>query len=171
MGEQGSLPASSSNPSFITIPTIADIQGKQIIGELDWPIAGAGANDIDEDGLFGTYRIHEDKTMHEGIDIPADKDTFVDAAKEGEVIFAGSLNAFGNLVIVRHGDGTETYYAHLTSFSVVVGDQVQQGQSIGGVGNTAYGKWADLYMEDHLHFEYWVNGKPVDPLPYLLPGQ
>ena len=95
----------------------------------------------------------------------------VDAAKDGEVIFAGPQGAYGNLVRVRHLDGTETYYAHLNSFRVEVGDQVKQGQSIGGVGNTAYGEWADPYMEDHLHFEYWIDGKPVDPLTYLLPGQ
>lgn len=142
-----------------------------MIGELYWPIAGAGEADIDEDGLFGSYRIHEDKTMHEGIDIGAAKNTSVDAAKEGEVIFAEPQGAYGNLVIVRHADGTETYYAHLNSFGVVAGDQVKQGQSIGGVGNTAYGELADPYMEDHLHFEYWVNGEPVDPLTYLLPGQ
>ncbi|MCX5973217.1 MAG: M23 family metallopeptidase [Coprothermobacterota bacterium] len=152
-------------------PTIADTQGQQIISELVWPISGAGEADIDEDGLFGTYRIHEDKTMHEGIDIDAAKDTSVDAVKEGEIIFAGPQGAYGNLVIVKHADGTETYYAHLNSFSVLVGDQVQQGQSIGCVGNTAYGEWVESYMEDHLHFGYLVNGKPVDPLPYLLPGQ
>jgi murein DD-endopeptidase MepM/ murein hydrolase activator NlpD len=139
--------------------------------ELYWPIAGAGEADIDEAGLFGSYRIHEDKTMHEGIDIGADKDTSVNAARDGEVIFAGPQGAYGNLVIVSHADGIETYYAHLNSYSVVVGDQVQQGQSIGGVGNTDYGEWADPDMEDHLHFEYWVNGKPVNPLTNLLPGK
>jgi murein DD-endopeptidase MepM/ murein hydrolase activator NlpD len=168
---QGSPRTSSPNPSSTPIPTTTDAEGKQMINKLYWPFAGAGEEDIDEDGLFGSYRIHEDKTMHEGIDIGAVKNTPVDAAKDGEVIFAGPQGAYGKLVIVRHADGTETYYAHLNSYSVVVGDQVQQGQSIGGVGNTAYGEWADSFMEDHLHFEYWVNGEPVDPLVYLSTGQ
>jgi murein DD-endopeptidase MepM/ murein hydrolase activator NlpD len=171
VSNQGSHPTDFPNPSSTPTPTTTDTKGELVIGELDWPIAGAGETDIDEDGLFGYYRIHEDGTMHEGIDIGADKDTPVNAAKNGEVIFAGPRDAYGNLVIVRHADGTETYYAHLNSYSVVVGGQLQQGQRIGGVGNTAYGEWADPYMEDHLHFEYWVNGEPVDPLIYLLSGQ
>ncbi len=171
VSNQGSHPTGFPNPSSAPTTTTTDNKGELVIGELDWPIAGAGEDDIDEDGLFGTYRSHEDRTMHEGIDIGADKDTPVNAAKDGEVIFAGPRDAYGNLVIVKHMDGIETYYAHLNSYSVVVGDQVQQGQTIGGVGNTAYGEWADPYMEDHLHFEYWVNGKAVDPLIYLSTGQ
>lgn len=161
----------SPNPSSTPTPTTTDTKGELVISKLHWPIAGAGEADIDEDGLFGYYRNHEDGTMHEGIDIGAAKNTSVDAAKDGVVVFAGPQGAYGNLVIVRHADGTETYYAHLNSYSIVMGDQLQQGQSIGGVGNTAYGEWADPYMEDHLHFEYWVNGEPVDPLIYLLSGQ
>lgn len=171
VGNPGSPPTSSPSPSSTLIPITVNTKGKLVISEIYWPIAGAGEADIEEDGLFGTYRSHEDETMHEGIDIDAAKNTSVDAAKEGEVIFTGPQGAYGNLVIVRHADGTETYYAHLNSYSVVVGDQVKQGQSIGGVGNTAYGEWAEPNMEDHLHFEYWVNGEPVDPLTYLLPGQ
>ena len=164
-------PSSSPNASSPTTPITAtnNTKRKLLIGELFWPIAGAGVVDIEDDGFFGTYRSHEDGTMHEGIDIGAVKDASVGAAKDGEVVFAGPQGAYGNLVIVRHGDGTETYYAHLNRFGVVVGDQVKQGQGIGGVGNTTYGEWADPYMLEHLHFEYWVNGKPVDPLTYLSP--
>lgn len=164
--------SSPNNPSLTTpIPASTNTKRKLVIGELFWPIVGAGVVDIEDDGLFGTYRSHEDGTMHEGIDIGAAKDSSVGAAKDGEVVFAEPQGAYGNLVIVKHADGTETYYAHLNTIEVVVGDQVKQGQGIGSVGNTTYGEWTDPYMLEHLHFEYWVNGKPVDPLTYLLPEQ
>lgn len=95
--------------------------------------------------------------MHNGIDISGVKDKTIMAADSGTVTFAGWKNSFGNLVIIDHGGGVETYYAHLSSISVKKGQKVAQGQKIGVMGTT--GRSTGV----HLHFEIRVNGKPTDP--------
>lgn len=77
-GNQGLPSTSPPNPSSTTTPTTASTKGNLVISGLSWPIAGVGVDEIDEDGLFGTYRSHEDGTLHEGIDIIASKDASVD---------------------------------------------------------------------------------------------
>lgn len=98
--------------------------------------------------------------MHEGIDIAAGYGTPIRAAASGNVIYAGWMGGYGNLIIIDHGNGLATAYAHQSSF-VVGGGAVSQGQTIGYVGCTGHCFGA------HLHFEVRVNGSPVDPLGYL----
>ena len=97
--------------------------------------------------------------MHEGIDIAAPTGTPIRAAGSGSVIYSGWMGGYGNLVIVDHGGGLATAYAHLSSFAA--GGYVAQGQTIGYVGCTGH------CFGPHLHFEVRVNGSPVDPLGYL----
>jgi murein DD-endopeptidase MepM/ murein hydrolase activator NlpD len=99
--------------------------------------------------------------MHEGIDIAASSGTPILAAASGTVIHAGWLGGYGNLVVVDHGDGLATAYAHASSILVGVGQRVSQGQTVSLVGSTGNSSGP------HLHFEVRVNGTAVDPLGYL----
>ena len=79
----------------------------------------------------------------------------------GTVIHAGCLGGYGNLVVVDHGDGLATAYAHASAILVAVGQQVSQGDELSLVGSTGNS------TGPHLHFEVRVNGSAVDPLLYL----
>ena len=97
--------------------------------------------------------------MHEGIDIAASYGIPVVAAAGGTVVTAGWMGGYGNLVVIDHGGGLSTAYAHLSS--VAAGGSVAQGQVIGYNGCTG------SCTGPHVHFEVRVNGSPVDPLGYL----
>ena len=99
--------------------------------------------------------------MHQGIDIAASVGTPIRAAATGTAIYAGWLGGYGNLVVLDHGNGLATAYAHASSIFVAVGQQVSQGQTVSLVGTTGHS------TGPHLHFEVRVNGVAVDPLPYL----
>jgi len=99
--------------------------------------------------------------MHEGVDIGASAGAPIVAAAGGRVVYASWMGGYGNLVVVDHGGGLATAYAHQSSFAVTGGQSVGQGQTVGYVGCTGHCFGA------HLHFEVRVNGSPVDPLGYL----
>jgi murein DD-endopeptidase MepM/ murein hydrolase activator NlpD len=99
--------------------------------------------------------------MHEGIDIAAGYGTPIVAAASGTVIAAGWEGGYGNLIVIDHGNGLATAYAHQSSFAVGYGAHVSQGQTVGYVGCTGH------CYGPHLHFEVRVNGAAVDPLGYL----
>jgi murein DD-endopeptidase MepM/ murein hydrolase activator NlpD len=98
--------------------------------------------------------------MHEGIDIAAGYGTPIRASAAGNVIYAGWMGGYGNLIIIDHGGGIATAYGHQSSFAVG-GGSVSQGQVVGYVGCTGH------CFGPHLHFEVRVNGAAVDPLGYL----
>jgi len=98
--------------------------------------------------------------MHTGVDIAVGYGTPIHAAASGSVIFAGWMGGYGNFVIVDHGGGLSTAYAHQSSIAVG-GGTVSQGQVLGYVGCTGH------CFGPHLHFEVRINGSPVDPLGYL----
>jgi murein DD-endopeptidase MepM/ murein hydrolase activator NlpD len=98
--------------------------------------------------------------MHEGIDIAAGYGSPIRASASGNVIYAGWMGGYGNLIIIDHGSGLATAYAHQSSFAVG-GGSVAQGQTIGYVGCTGH------CYGPHLHFEVRLNGGAVDPLGYL----
>jgi murein DD-endopeptidase MepM/ murein hydrolase activator NlpD len=99
--------------------------------------------------------------MHEGIDIAASSGTPIHAAAAGTVIHAGWLGGYGNLVVLDHGDGLSTAYAHASAILVGLGQRVSQGETLSLVGSTGNSSGP------HLHFEVRVNGSAVDPLFYL----
>ena len=99
--------------------------------------------------------------MHEGVDIAAPTGAPVVASASGQVIYASWMSGYGNLVVVDHGGGLATAYAHLSAYGAGFGQSVAQGQTIGYVGCTGH------CFGSHLHFEVRVNGSPVDPLGYL----
>lgn len=98
---------------------------------------------------------------HSGIDITAPKRTPITAAAPGEVVLVEWLGSCGNLVIIDHGYGYSTYYAHLSGFAVEAGTIVERGQVIGYMGKT--GQTTGV----HLHFEVRIGDVPVDPVNYL----
>jgi len=100
-----------------------------------------------------------DGTMdfHTGLDLGAHAGAAVKAAGGGKVVRASDAGGYGNLVIIDHGHGLETRYAHLQGFSVKVGDVVNAGDVVGQVGATG------RVTGPHLHFEVRRDGQPVDP--------
>jgi peptidoglycan hydrolase-like protein with peptidoglycan-binding domain len=99
--------------------------------------------------------------FHEGIDLPAATGTPVGAAGEGVVTFADWNDGFGKLVVVAHGSGVVTLYAHLSRISVAPGTRLAAGDVVGRVGTTGHS------TGPHLHFEVHVRGAAVDPLSAL----
>ena len=82
----------------------------------------------------------------------------------GTIVWAGPRNGYGNAVVIDHGSGVATLYAHQSSIAVSVGQSVGRGDVIGYVGQTGLAAGA------HLHFEVRVGGKTYDPLAYVRPG-
>jgi murein DD-endopeptidase MepM/ murein hydrolase activator NlpD len=99
--------------------------------------------------------------LHPGIDIGVPIGTPIHAAKSGTVIYASWMSGYGYFVIIDHGGGFSTAYAHQSRLAVSVGEQVAQGQVIGYSGNTGES------TGPHLHFETRVNGVPENPLNFL----
>lgn len=99
---------------------------------------------------------------HEGIDISAPAGQPVVAPADGLVIQAGEMGGYGNTILVTHGFGITTRYGHLSRIGVKPGQRVRRGETIGRVGSTGRS------TGDHLHYEVHVDGKPVNPIAYLL---
>jgi murein DD-endopeptidase MepM/ murein hydrolase activator NlpD len=111
---------------------------------------------------YGPRVGHDGTThMHQGLDMAAQTGTPVAAAAGGTVTHAGPEGDYGNLVTVRHANGYETRYAHLSGIGVAVGDAVQAGQPLGTVGSTG------LSDAPHLHFEVRRDGEAIDPAQLL----
>jgi murein DD-endopeptidase MepM/ murein hydrolase activator NlpD len=101
-----------------------------------------------------------DTQVHYGFDLASTKQSPVPAANAGQVAFVGPLTIYGNTVIVDHGLGLQTLYAHLSTIEVKAGDAVAKGQSLGRTGTTG------LATGDHLHFEVLVSGVSVTPIEW-----
>lgn len=130
-------------------------RGTKVVGEgtgmFAWPVSGATIT-----SSFGERW----GRVHKGIDLVSGNRT-IKAADAGTVTFAGVQSGYGNVVIVDHKNGYVTYYGHLSSISVSVGQQLEQGGKIGIMGNTGRSTGT------HLHFEIRKNGTAVNPLKYL----
>lgn len=114
---------------------------------------------------FG-YRIHpisKVRKLHAGTDFAAPKGTKVLAAGSGIVITAKEWGGYGNAIMIDHGNGKWTLYAHLSRIRVKEGDEVKAGQHIGDVGSTG------VSTGPHLHYEVRINSEPVDPMKHTLP--
>jgi murein DD-endopeptidase MepM/ murein hydrolase activator NlpD len=101
--------------------------------------------------------------FHEGVDFSAPPGTEIYTTGDGVVIASDrSKTGYGNQVIIDHGFGYKTMYAHLQSFKVRAGERVKRGQVIGTVGSTGKS------TSPHLHYEVWKNNKPVNPINYFF---
>ena len=128
------------------------------------PVEGDIVREYAKDNLLYSETLKEWVT-HTGIDIKAEKTTVVKAAEKGTVKTIKNDPRYGLTVVIDHGDGMQTVYSNLlTSEFVVEGENVEKGQTIGTVGNTAVFEIAD---EPHLHFEILKNSIAEDPSIYI----
>lgn len=128
-------------------------------GVMAWPVPGSHRVTSN----FG-WRVHPVlgyRRMHTGIDIGAGSGSIIVAAGDGTVIYAAYRGGYGNTIMIDHGDGVVSLYAHQSRLIAGNGQRVSKGQTIGRVGSTG------LSTGPHLHFEVRVNGSPVDPMRYL----
>ncbi|HBV96210.1 MAG: hypothetical protein JL50_01540 [Peptococcaceae bacterium BICA1-7] len=118
------------------------------VGEMEWPAVGWISSP------FG----FRDGKPHEGVDIAANYGTPIKASMSGRVVFAGPRGTYGLAVILDHGEGLRTLYAHSSKILVSEGEWVNKGQVIALVGNTGKSRGP------HLHMEVLINGLPYDPV-------
>lgn len=97
------------------------------------------------------------KSFHTGVDFAVSQGTTIRASMSGKVATAGWNNVYGNYVIISHGNGYQTLYAHMQNYTVKTGQNVNQGERIGYVGSTGYS------TGPHLHFSVYKNSKLIDP--------
>jgi murein DD-endopeptidase MepM/ murein hydrolase activator NlpD len=126
------------------VPTMWPVNGRLLsrFGEREDPFSGEGA-------------------LHTGVDISASMGTPVHAAADGIIARAEYSGGYGRMVVIDHGNGMHTWYAHLSKFAVVPGQEIRRGEVLGYSG--ASGK----VTAPHLHFEVRLGSSPVNPYPYL----
>ena len=134
------------------------------MGGYAWPLRTARR--ITSNYGWRTHPIKGTQSFHSGVDIGGVGYTSdILAAKDGVVLEATYSSSYGYYIVISHGSGNSTMYAHMTkgTFRVSAGDYVTQGQVIGTTGSTG------LSTGPHLHYEIRENGSTIDPKPYL-PG-
>ena len=135
---------------------------KYIGGVLAWPVPGytriTSKYGMRTHPITGVYKLHT------GVDVGAPMGASFIAANDGLVVKAGFNSAYGNMVIIDHGGGISTLYAHGSEIKVQEGEYVKRNQEILKVGSTGYSTGA------HAHFEVRINGVVTDPMPYITNG-
>lgn len=135
----------------------AEKEGRMING-IEFVTAPVSGRISSRYGVNESIRNH----THKGLDIAASNGTTIVAAADGVVKYAQFNNGgYGNLVIISHGNGVETYYAHCSRLYVSQGQSVKAGEAIAAVGSTGHS------TGNHLHFEIRLNGEQVNPQNYL----
>lgn len=128
-------------------------------GTFAWPTPGYGTITSQYGGrMHPTLKVYK---VHTGMDIGAPSGAKVVAGADGTVVKAEYNVAYGNYIVINHGNGYSTLYAHNSVLSVKKGDFVVRGQTIAKVGSTGYS------TGPHCHFEVMINGQHTDPMPYL----
>lgn len=133
------------------------LMARNLSGRFMWPARGRVSD------RFG-WRVHpitRRKNFHKGLDIAAPTGTKIQAARSGRVVFAGALKGYGNIVILDHGGGLKSRYAHCSKLHVKRGQHIRQGQKIAEVGATG------MATGPHLHFEIRRQGDPLNPKDFL----
>jgi murein DD-endopeptidase MepM/ murein hydrolase activator NlpD len=123
-----------------------------------WPVRGyfSSSFGMRNDPFTG------EREMHYGIDVSTVTGRPVVASADGIVLYASRRGTYGNIVVIDHKFGVMTRYAHLSGFNTRAGQQVKRGDVVGYVGNTGRSR------APHLHYEVWVQDRPVTPLDYIL---
>lgn len=138
---------------------IQNLDSQYIGGVMAWPVPGytviSSPYGMRVHPITGIYKLHT------GTDIRAPMRANFIAANDGVVVKAGMNAAYGNMVIIDHGGGISTLYAHGDEILVQTGQTVKKGDVILKVGSTGYS------TGPHAHFEVRINGSPVDPMPYI----
>ncbi len=143
----------------IRVLAIANVSEKYVGGTMAWPTPGYTR--INSPFGMRTHPITGIYKLHTGVDIGAPYGSNFIAANDGLVTYAGYNTAYGNMVIIDHGGGITTLYAHGSEILVNVGDMVYQGTPVLKVGSTGYS------TGPHAHFEVRINGDYVQPLDYI----
>lgn len=143
----------------IRLLALANISEEYVGGVMAWPVPGYYT--ITSQFGMRTHPITGIYKLHTGTDIGAPYGSEFIAANDGVVIKAAYNRAYGNMVIIDHGGGITTLYAHGSEILVQEGDTVFQGDPVLKVGSTGYSTGA------HAHFEVRINGEYVDPLEYI----
>lgn len=158
------VPSSPSATMNQSPASTAAATPKPTAAKLTVPVKGDIIFDYSMDKLVYSKTLNEWAT-HPGIDISAKTGTAVKAALDGVVEKAGKDAQMGYMVVLSHGNGTKTVYANLGKLgSLKSGQTVKAGDAVGTVGASAIAESQEL---PHLHFEYIVNGKHVDPKKYV----
>lgn len=126
-------------------------RGSGQVGGLSWPLRGH----------ISSYYGYRSRGFHTGLDIEGDTGDPYTAAAAGTVISAGWSGGYGKMILIDHGNGVVTRYAHSSKLLISPGQKVTKGQTIGTVGTTGN------TTGPHLHFEIIINGDTVNPLKYL----
>jgi murein DD-endopeptidase MepM/ murein hydrolase activator NlpD len=148
--------------------TIAE-QAQKTASQMLWEGAFQPLGGSQVESSFADFRTYlydgkeVDRQVHLGFDLAKTANAPVTAANRGKVLFAEELGIYGNAVIVDHGMGVQSLYAHLSSFAVKPGDTVEKGQTLGTSGQTG------LAGGDHLHFSMLVNGQFVNATEWWDP--
>lgn len=153
--KQSSSGSSSTSTSAAT-SAVTTVSGS---GKLAWPIPGY--NSITSYYGYRIHPIYGVYKLHNGIDVGAPSGAEFVAADDGTVILAEDYGGYGNCVVINHGNGMCTRYAHGTSILVSVGQKVTRGTPVLTVGSTG------LSTGPHAHFEVSINGSTVNPLNYM----
>jgi murein DD-endopeptidase MepM/ murein hydrolase activator NlpD len=126
-----------------------------------WPLDGRIMS------AFGTRSdpFSGEGAIHTGVDLFAHSGTPVHATADGIVVHSGWGGQYGKLVVIDHGNGMETYYAHLSESTVIPGQEIRRGETLGRSGGTGH------VTGPHLHYEVRIGGTPVNPYPYLAHSQ
>ncbi|KNF09163.1 peptidase, M23 family [Gottschalkia purinilytica] len=124
-----------------------------------WPVPGRSS--ISSPYGYRNHPVYGKTKFHSGIDIPAPTGTNIVAADDGTVLTAGNMGAYGNTVVISHGNGKSTLYAHNSSLVVSAGQKVSRGQVIAKAGSSG------VATGPHCHFEVRINGSHTNPLPYV----
>lgn len=150
-----------TNEEEQSVPTVEEVK-KEL--SFAYPVEGEILREYAMDELIFSETLDE-WTVHQGLDIKADRTTVVKTAEAGTVVAIKNDPRYGLTVIIEHEDGFKTVYSNLLTTEFIAEDEnVEKGQSIGTVGNSAVFEIAD---EPHLHFEMIKNGEYVDPKLYL----
>lgn len=144
------IPAGTAPKPSRPLTQKATLTGTPVFG---WPVRGK---------IISAYGPKDGGLYNEGINIAAPAATTVSAAAAGTVVYVGNdLHSYGNMILIRHGDGYVSAYAHLGKTTVARGDSVQKGQAIGTVGNSG------TVSQHQLHFEIRKGGQTLDPQRYI----
>lgn len=143
----------------IRLLAIANVGAEYVGGSMAWPVPGYTR--ITSPFGMRTHPITGVYKLHTGCDIGAPYGAQFIAANDGVVTYAGENRAYGKMVIIDHGGGVTTLYAHGSNIEVNVGDIVTQGTPVLAVGSTGYS------TGPHAHFEVRINGEYVQPLDYI----
>ncbi len=125
------------------------------------------SKDVQQLSGFGIrlHPVHKINKMHTGIDFTAPIGTSIQATGDGRIErIENKVSGYGRSVLINHGYGYKTLYAHMQTIKVRVGEKVKKGEILGTIGNSG------LSTGPHCHYEVWFNGKPVNPIHYCMDG-